>query len=185
MSPLNFLDQYDKNLKKSCWPPWNFKENNYTTPDGKNWTSEEVFNALRDKLIASKGLGLAAPQVGIFTRAFVIGNHSDPDSIIGIFNPIIANIINDELVTMEEGCLTFPGLYIKIKRPKSIRVRYANFNGEVNSFNFDGITARVFQHELDHLDGILYTSRANAFHLVQARNQMKRLNRMKKRNSKS
>ena len=91
-------------------------------------------------------------------RAFVIGNPDDPASIIGVFNPLIVNY-DEETVVYEEGCVSYPGLFIKIKRPRSIRVRYRGWNGEAGTSKFEGYTARVFQHEYDHLQGVLFVDR--------------------------
>jgi peptide deformylase len=120
-------------------------------------------------MIEQKGVGLAAPQLGIMTRVFVIGNPSDPASIIGVFNPLITDY-DEETVVYEEGCVTYPGLFIKIKRPRAIRVRYRGWNGEAGTTRYEGYTARVFQHEYDHLNGITFQSRANRYHLDQAKN---------------
>jgi peptide deformylase len=102
------------------------------------------------------------------TRAFVIGNFSDPASIIGVFNPIILDY-DEETVVYEEGCISFPGLFIKVKRPRGIRVRYRGWDGNAGSTRYEGFTARVFQHEYDHLNGITFQQRANRFHLEQAK----------------
>jgi peptide deformylase len=77
---------------------------------------------------------------------------------------------------MEEGCLSHPGLFVKIKRPRRIKVRYTEPNGHTTTRVFDGITARVFQHELDHLNGVNYQQRANKLHLEQARKKKKKAN---------
>jgi peptide deformylase len=119
-------------------------------------------------MIKRGGVGLSACQLGIMTRAFVIGNPSAPDEIIGVFNPIIVDY-DLEKVVYEEGCLSYPGLFIKIKRPRAIRVRYRGWNGEAGTVRYEGYTARVFQHEYDHLNGITYQERANRYHLEQAK----------------
>jgi peptide deformylase len=89
------------------------------------------------------------------------------------FNPRIV-IPGDEQVTLEEACLTFPELYVKVKRAKTIKVRFQGPDGEVYTKTFSGLSARVFQHELDHLDGIVYYSRANVYHREQAFKKWKR-----------
>jgi len=153
-------------LLKSVCPEFDF-ERGYFDEQSLAFNGEELYNYLRDKMIEHKGVGLSAPQLGIMTRAFVIGNPSDPDNIIGIFNPMIVDY-SEETVVYEEGCVSYPGMFIKIKRPRSIRVRYRNFNGETVTIKFDGYTARVFQHEYDHLNGITFQQRANRYHLEQA-----------------
>jgi peptide deformylase len=87
---------------------------------------------------------------------------------------------SDETIYLEEGCLSFPNLYVKIKRPRSIKVRYTEPNGNVVTQKFDGMTARVFQHELDHLNGVVHLSRAHPIHVDKAKTRAKKLNRIKK-----
>ena len=123
---------------------------------------------LAETMIAENGLGLAANQIGLPYRAFAI----KAEQIIVCFNPIIVDF-SEEMIYLEEGCLSFPDLYVKIKRPRRIKVRYTQPNGEVVTRTYDGMTARIFQHELDHLDGIRYLDRANRIHLDQAKKNMK------------
>ena len=72
------------------------------------------------------------------------------------------------LIFLEEICLTYPGLSVKIKRPQHIRVRFTMANGETVTKQFTGMTARIFQQQLDHLNGIIFYSRANLYHREQA-----------------
>jgi peptide deformylase len=105
-------------------------------------------------------VGLSANQLGIPYRVFVMRNH--PENFV-CFNPRIVNY-SDEQVIMEEACLSFPGVNVKIKRPKSIRVRFQVPSGQIVTSSFEGLTARIFQHEMDHLDGALFFNRANRYH---------------------
>jgi peptide deformylase len=105
-------------------------------------------------MISNNGIGLSANQVGIKTRMFVMGR---AEHAIGIFNPVIEEAKN--FTEDEEGCLSFPGIYAKIKRPTTISARWQNSSGEWERAEFDGLTARCFLHELDHLDGIVYQDR--------------------------
>lgn len=162
---MELISSNDPRLKHIC-PEFNFDEG-YTTPDGEHYTAKQLYELLRDKMMEHKGVGLSAPQLGIMTRAFVIGNPTEAKSIIGVFNPLIVDY-DEETVVYEEGCLTYPGLFIKIKRPRSIRVRYRGWNGEADTVRYEGYTARIFQHEYDHLNGITYQTRANRYHLDQA-----------------
>lgn len=124
---------------------------------------------LTETMLAKNGIGLAANQIGLPYRVFVM--KSNP--IICCFNPKIVSQVGEE-ITLEEGCLTFPNYYVKIRRPKQIRVRYTYPNGETVTEIYDGMTARIFQHELDHLDGVLFMSRATLFHREQAERASKR-----------
>jgi len=144
----------------------------------------ELFENMRDTLVANQGVGLACPQVGLPYRMFVMGHHSVPDEIMAVFNPTIVDYSGEEY-TEEEGCLTFPGLFIKIKRHMNIRVRMAIENGVTDTINLDGFAARIFQHEYDHLEGVLYQKRANRYHLDLAKKQKVKLDRMRKKNARS
>lgn len=135
----------------------------------------ELAHDLAQTLIQHSGIGLAAPQIGLPYRAFAMMG----EKIIVCFNPKIVDTSTEQLY-LEEGCLSYPEFILKVKRPKKIKVRYTEPNGNIETKVFDGMTARVFQHELDHLDGIVYTSRANKIHLEQARKAKKKLQRKTK-----
>ena len=116
------------------------------------------------------GLGVAANQVGVPYRIFAM--RGSPENFV-CFNPKIVQYGEAE-VTLEEGCLSYPGLIVKVKRPQHIRVRFNTPNGDILTKQFTGMTARVFQHEYDHLDGLRFIDKANKFHRDQA---MKRWNK--------
>lgn len=109
------------------------------------------------------GLGLAANQCGLPYRVFVM--KGNPNYVC--FNPKIVSP-SEELIILDEACLSFPGVVTKVKRPKHIRVRFTTPNGQTTTKTFTGMTARVFQHELDHLDGIVFYDRANRYHRERA-----------------
>jgi peptide deformylase len=115
------------------------------------------------------GLGLAANQVGVGYRIFAM--RAAPENFV-CFNPRIVMPGTDQIV-LEEGCLTFPGLLVKIKRSQHIKVRFQIPNGDTLTKQFTGLSARIFQHELDHLDGVIYYQRANKFHREQAMKRWK------------
>jgi peptide deformylase len=112
----------------------------------------------------SNGIGLAANQVGIPYRVFAM--RGQPENFV-CFNPRIVQYSNETIV-LEEGCLTYPGLIVKIKRPQHIRCRFQTPNGDTLTKQFTGMTARVFQHELDHLNGKIFYNQANRVHRDQA-----------------
>lgn len=136
----------------------------------------DLANNLIETMIANKGLGLSANQCGLPYRVFVMW--SNPTKVC--FNPRIVDQTT-EAVYLDEGCLSFPNLFIKIKRPKIIKVRYQDALGEMQNEKFIGMTARCFLHELDHMNGVVYTSRASQAHLQRARNQKKHLDRNDKK----
>lgn len=112
----------------------------------------------------NNGLGLAANQVGVPYRVFAM--RGSPENFV-CYNPRIV-MPSAEEITLDEGCLTYPGIAVKIKRPRHVRVRFTMPNGEIRTETFTGITARVFQHEMDHLDGIVFYNKANRYHREQA-----------------
>ena len=116
-----------------------------------------------DQLIANliatmrkeKGAGLAAIQAGIPKRVFVYDTGDKEESVAALINPRIVSL-SDELVEDEEGCLSFPALYAQVKRSKSVVVEGYNQDREKVSIEAEGFLARVFQHEIDHLDGLTF-----------------------------
>ena len=113
-----------------------------------NETLDEMIVTMRN----AKGIGLAANQVGIDKRFFVL---EIEDEIKKIINPEILEF-SKELIEIEEGCLSLPGIYKKATRPRVIKVKYWNEKGEEVTEEMEDLWARAFQHELDHLDGILF-----------------------------
>jgi peptide deformylase len=134
--------------------------------------SHKLINAMKD----GKGIGLAANQIGVPVRAFTM--YSEPPIVA--FNPKIT-FFGEEEVLMEEGCLSYPGVFVKIKRPRFIRVRFADPYGNVCTKKFDGMAARVFQHELDHLNGVEYFKHANPIHLERFKRKWKKVTRLIKK----
>ena len=106
------------------------------------------------------GIGLAANQVGIAARVFTMGHRDNPDAGMAFFNPeVVAN--TDEIADLEEGCLSFPGIYVNIKRPTAIKARWQNSKGEVMEGEFRGYECKCFLHELDHLEGVVFQDRVS------------------------
>jgi len=110
------------------------------------------------------GLGLAANQVGVPYRVFAM--RGSPQNYV-FYNPRIVNQ-SDKEVAMDESCLTFPGLVVKVKRPIEIRARFTRPDGEIMTETFRGMSARVFQHEMDHLNGEFFFNKANRYHREKA-----------------
>jgi peptide deformylase len=141
--------------------------------DFSNPPTDPVFLAsqLVETCIYHKGLGLSANQCGLRYRVFVMGAGND---YVAHFNPKIITMSN-ETAHMEEGCLSYPLLFIHITRPESITVEYQDFNGEKKTATYSGITARCFQHELDHMNGVRYTSKAKPLALQTAKKKKDKL----------
>jgi peptide deformylase len=113
-------------------------------------------------MIHSKGMGLAANQLGITKRFFAIGHESFDvfKKPVIIYNPVLVNA-DEEQELGQEGCLSFPGIWVQISRPKTVTVKYQNNKGEFLLSKLKGMEARCFQHELDHLDGITFNKRVS------------------------
>jgi len=114
-----------------------------------------------ETMLANHGMGLAANQVGLKVRMFVIGHSNDPESAQAFYNPIVVAHI-DETEDLMEGCLSFPGVYVNIKRPKKIQARWQNSKGETQEAVFEDYDCKCFLHELDHLEGIVFQDRVSS-----------------------
>ena len=136
----------------------------------------ELANNLIETMTHHRGLGLSANQCGLPYRVFALWSEQP----LVVFNPRIVDQTS-ESIQLEEGCLTFPNLFVKIKRPKNIKVRFQDVTGATHTEKFIGMTARGFLHEMDHLDGILFQKRASVPQLNKATNQRKILERRLKR----
>jgi len=112
---------------------------------------------------ASNGVGLAAPQVGISKRIIVIDTSAGEDEsmILRVINPEIFNEEGEQLG--EEGCLSVPGEYEHVRRAEKITVKALDLNGKPYTLEAEGFLARVFQHEVDHLDGVLFIDRLPSY----------------------
>jgi len=122
---------------------------------------DESIRQLMDDMIetmyAAPGIGLAAPQIGVSQRVIVfdIGKSEEDRQPVRMANPEIV-WVSDEDNTYEEGCLSVPEHYADVVRPAAIRVRYLDEQNEIREMEADGLTATVLQHEMDHLDGVLF-----------------------------
>lgn len=127
--------------------------------------ADEV-RALAPRMLASMyaapGIGLAAPQVGVGLRVFVMDlQKDDARAPMVLVNPEIV-AASAELVTREEGCLSLPGQYADVTRPARVRLRYQDLAGARCELDAEGLLATCVQHELDHLDGVLFVDRLSA-----------------------
>lgn len=129
-------------------------------------------------MIKEDGIGLAAPQVGISERFLVMGipgeKESDPRSIYALANPRIVEE-SEETVVMEEGCLSLPGINEDVIRPERVVVEYQDLQGNPQRLEADGMLARVVQHEMDHLDGVLIVDHITSLKRSMLRGRLKEL----------
>jgi len=131
------------------------------------------------------GLGLSANQVGVEARVFVM----NPQNVNGVYTPFA--LFNPKIIVTgpeedmgEEGCLSFPDLWIKVKRPAHVVTEFLDRNNNTCIIRFDGIDARCFLHELDHLNGICFTSKVSKLKLDLALKKQRKINgRAKQRSS--
>ena len=132
--------------------------------------------SMAETLSKLEGLGLSANQVGLPWRVCAINMGEE---IWTMFNPEIIDR-SYTIADYQEGCLSYPGLYLKLNRPDHIKVRFQAVNGQSIEREFDGLTAVCIQHEIDHLDGIMYTDKVSSIKLDQAKKKVKHnLKRMK------
>jgi len=142
---LKIIKYPDSLLREKCLPVDNI--------------SKEVYKLVDDMIetmLKEDGLGLAANQVGSLSRIILINTSSQEDKPepVAMINPVILN--QEGSVIEEEGCLSFPELYLKIGRPERVRVHTKNLYSEDLVYEADGIMARAILHEIDHLNGIVF-----------------------------
>ena len=113
---------------------------------------------LTENMFHHNGVGLSANQIGIKERAFVMISDMESQDTLTCFNPKIVKE-SKEMVTMEEGCLSYPELFLDIDRPETIVVKYEDEGKELHKIKLAGFIARIFQHEYDHMEGIDFTQR--------------------------
>jgi peptide deformylase len=150
---------------------WNFSKEKYD-PEKLEWD-------MCNFMIRHKGIGLAANQIDLKKRVFVIGSEDLPNfpKPFALFNPIILEASKERVLDVE-GCLSFPGLLLKITRPDWIVGQWQNAKGETKEGRIEGYLAKCFQHEYDHLNGICFVDRVGKLKLQLA---IKKLNKLRKK----
>ena len=155
MALRHILTQGDPTLNKKCRPVTDF-----------NARLHQLLDDMADTLAEANGVGLAAPQVGILRRAVLVLETNVPEGedeyVIELINPEIIETSGEQ--DGMEGCLSVPGRYGMVKRPEFVRLRAQDRDGNWFEAEGEGLTARCFAHECDHLDGHIYTERA--YHML-------------------
>ena len=123
-----------------------------------NLDRHHLSRVLVDNMIHHQGIGISANQIGIWERAFAMVRDLENNEVMVCFNPRIIKSYSEE-VEMEEGCLSYPELFLKIKRPDKIVVKYEDEDKKTHKMKLQGLASRVFQHEYDHMEGIDFTQR--------------------------
>lgn len=121
---------------------------------------KKLLDELAETMYAAEGVGLAAPQVGIAKRLIVI-DVQDQNGLLKLINPLI--IAREGRETAPEGCLSFPGVAGEVERDETVTVQATDIEGNTVLISASGLLARAFQHEIDHLDGILFVDRVTCF----------------------
>lgn len=131
---------------------------------------EELVKEMFKFMIENGGVGLAAPQVGIKKRIFIMGNFQ---KLVACINPKIVSLSEDRVSDME-GCLSFPELFMKVKRAGSCNVQYQTVTGEIVERELTGLESRVYLHEFDHLYGVTFDQRVGNLSFKMAKDKRKK-----------
>ncbi len=146
MALRNIVKDGDPILRKVCRPVEKFDER-----------LEQLLNDMAETMHAAEGVGIAGPQVGIMRRVCVVDCY-DGEGVIDLVNPEIITASGEQ--TGSEGCLSFPGKWGTVTRPMNVTVRAQNRKGEWFEISGEGLKARAFCHEIDHLNGICFVDLA-------------------------
>jgi peptide deformylase len=166
---LELLKENDPQLLEVS-DPWDFEVDGDPT---------ELVTEMAKFMAANGGVGLAAPQVGIKKRIFIMGNFT---KLVACINPMIISLSEGRALDLE-GCLSFPDLWLKVKRPSGCMVQYYNTDGIHVERELEGMEARVFLHEFDHLMGVTFDQRAGDTTLMMAKDKRKKELKKKSRAS--
>lgn len=141
---LQILQDGDKTLKKKA-----------KRVDKIDDTIRNIAASMVDTMLASNGVGLSGNQVGILKRIIVVLVNNEPKIMV---NPEVI-FTSEEVIKDSEGCLSFPGQFYDISRAQKVTIKYRNLSGHPMLETHEGLTARIIQHEIDHLDGVVFTER--------------------------
>jgi peptide deformylase len=163
---MKLIKHPDPILKQPA-TPWQFQ----TDDDFKQaaHTEQQMLSLMK----ASNGIGLAAQQVGLLKRVFVMRTQDGREC--GLFNPVILEVNNKKAIG-DEGCLSYPDLWLKVERSTSLIAKYLDNAGIERIIQLEGLDARCFLHELDHLDGICFTDGLSPLKLSMAIKKQRKLN---------
>jgi peptide deformylase len=158
------LGPHDSLTQKSS--PWRF---------GVDGDAEQLEKDMIEFMLANKGIGLAANQIGITKQVFVMGSNNIPGfpPPFALFNPKIIES-SKEMILDQEGCLSYPGLYLYIKRPSWVIAEYQDSKGNTKEIRIDGYLSKCFQHELDHLNGVCFVDNVSHMKLQLALKKLRK-----------
>jgi peptide deformylase len=140
----------------------------------------ELIEKMVETMIFEGGVGLAAPQVGVSRRLAIVNpDPQNPDTLLTLVNPRILSC-SEKKDCVEEGCLSVPGVRGKVERPIEVEVEYQDRHGERHCIRVDGLVSRIIQHEIDHLDGVLFVDRLSFGRQMLVKGKLKDLSRQGK-----
>lgn len=152
MAKLDIVIAPDPRLKRRCAPV-----------GGVDGEVRRLMDDMLETMYDAPGIGLAAPQVGVLRRVIVVdaAREDEEPQPYCMADPELL-WISEELQTQEEGCLSLPDYYADVTRPRAVRVRYIDHDNEVRELETEGLLATCIQHEIDHLNGILFVDHLSA-----------------------
>ena len=134
---------------------------------------EELVENLVEAMRQGNGIGLSANQCGVMERVFVMYSDIKERKIIACFNPQIIEESTEQSFE-DEGCLTYPGLWLRVKRPVWIKATWEDSKGTEGEYHLAGLEARVFQHEYDHMEGTNFTKKVSKLRMNMAQKRLKK-----------
>ncbi|RJS62135.1 peptide deformylase [Bacillus sp. PK3_68] len=149
MAQLPIVYYPDAILEKKCEPVTQFDKK-----------LKKLVKDMHETMIKADGVGLAAPQIGKDMQLAIV-DIEDEHGLITLVNPVIEEVKGSD--TDVEGCLSFPGLYGHVTRPSSVKVKAQDVKGRFFTLKAEGFLARAIQHEIDHLQGVLFTSKVERY----------------------
>ncbi len=161
----------DPRLKEKCAPVEQVDDEIRTLMDD-----------MLESMHAARGIGLAAPQVGVHQRVIVcdVARENEPPNPMRLANPEIV-WGSDETITVEEGCLSLPEHFAEVTRPAKVKIRYLDHENEIREIDVEGILSTCLQHEMDHLEGILFVDHLSA---LKRKIVLRKLTKLKKQKAK-
>ena len=169
MSLLNILEFPDERLRKKAAPV-----------EEVNDEIRKLVDDMMETMYEAKGVGLAATQVNVHQRVIVIDTSEEKDAPLCLINPEI--IVKDGVEESEEGCLSVPGFFEKVKRAEKITVRALNRDGKVFELETDDLLAVCIQHEIDHLEGKLFVDYLSSLKRHRIKKKLEKRHRLEREN---
>ncbi|MEQ8284500.1 peptide deformylase [Thalassospira sp.] len=160
----------DPRLKKECEPVTDVNDE-----------IRQLLDDMLETMYAAPGIGLAAPQIGVMKRVVVmdVSDEEEKSKPLKMINPEII-WESEEMAVYQEGCLSIPDQYADVERPAEVGMRYLDENGKEHEIEADGLLATCIQHEIDHLDGVLFTDYLSALKRNMILKKVQKLQKTKK-----